>query len=55
MKTYLLSIGAKGMMIDAEKGKPVAVHFKQSQADGIPLGTYTLNDNSGTSTMVWVY
>lgn len=55
MKTYLLSIGAKGMMIDAEKGKSVAVHFKQSQADGIPLGTYTLNDNSGTSTMVWVY
>ena len=41
-------------MIDAEKGSSVAVHFKQAQADGIPLGTYTLN-NVGTATMIWVY
>jgi hypothetical protein len=53
-KTYLLSIGAEGYMIDAMKGSPVAVHFKQSQADGIPLGTYTLH-NVGTDTMIWVY
>ena len=55
-KTYLLSIGAEGYRIEAEKGKPVAVHFKQAQLDGIPLGTYTNNPHGKESdTLIWVY
>ena len=54
-KTYLLSINAKGYVIVAEKGKPADVHFKQAQTDGIPLGTYTLNQGEFQSTMIWVY
>jgi len=54
-KTYLLSISAEGYRIEAMKGTPVAVHFKQAQADGIPLGTYTLNNVGETATMIWVY
>lgn len=54
-KTYLLSIGAEGYKIEAEKGKSVAVHFKKAQADGIPLGTYTLNNGGTTDSLIWVY
>ena len=56
MKAYLVSEhSVDGMLIDAEKGKSLATSFKQSQANGVCQGTYSLNNAGGTASMIWVY
>jgi hypothetical protein len=56
MKDYLVSEhSVDGMLIDAIKGKALATSFKQSQANGVCQGTYSLNNAGSTASMVWVY
>ena len=55
MKEYLLTLSVSGYMIEPIKGKALDVSFKQSQANGVTLGTYTLNNTGQCSTLIWVY
>lgn len=55
MKEYLLTLSVSGYIIEPYKGKALDVSFKQSQANGVTLGTYTLNNTGQSSTLIWIY
>ena len=56
IKNYVVSEHlVNGIVIDAIKGKSVAVAFKQAQADGVCQGTYSVNSNGVTDSLIWVY
>ena len=56
MKNYLVSEhSVDGMLIEAVKGKSLATSFKQSQANGVCQGTYSINSHGSTDSLIWVY
>tara|TARA_R110002020_G_scaffold132624_2_gene296111 strand:+ start:1079 stop:1612 length:534 start_codon:yes stop_codon:yes gene_type:complete len=56
MKNYLVSQhSVDGMLIEANKGKSLTVSFKQSQANGVCQGTYSINSDGETDSLIWVY
>jgi len=56
MKNYLVSEhSVDGMLIEAVKGKSLGLSFKQSQANGVCQGTYSVNENGKTDTLIWIY
>lgn len=56
MKNYLVSEhSVDGMLINAVKGKSLALSFKQSQANGVCQGTYTINSGNQVDSLIWVY
>ena len=56
IKDYVVSQhSVNGIVIDAVKGKSVAVAFKQAQADGVCPGTYSVNGNGSTDSLIWIY
>ena len=56
IKDYVVSQhSVNGIVIEAIKGKSVAVAFKQAQADGVCPGTYSVNGNGGTDSLIWIY
>lgn len=56
IKDYVVSEhSVNGIVIDAIKGKSVAVGFKQAQADGVCQGTYSVNGNGVTDSLIWIY
>ena len=56
IKDYVVSQhSVNGIVIDTVKGKSVAVAFKQAQADGVCPGTYSVNGNGSTDSLIWIY
>ena len=55
MKQYLLTLSVDGYVIQPVKGKALDVSFKQSQANGVTLRTYSLNNVAEHSTLIWVF
>ena len=56
MKAYLVSEhSVDGMLIEAVKGQALATSFKQSQANGVCQGTYSINSGGATDSLIWVY
>ena len=56
IKDYVVNEhSVNGIVIDAMKGKSVAVAFKQAQADGVCQGTYSVNGNRATDSLIWIY
>jgi len=56
MKNYLVSEhSVNGMLIEAVKGKSLGLSFKQSQANGVCQGTYSINSHGATDSLIWIY